>query len=215
MSLGRRIKQAREGAGLSQDDIARVFGISRNAVAQWESDETRPTPDKLPSLAKKLGKNVDWLLSERAPRDAAEPHYAQDAPFESKSGGLVPLVSWSSVIIRCRSSAMASSADVEDWLPCPVHYSRELYALRVAGNAMAPEYSDGEFIFVDPTLEAGHNDDVVICTPDRHAAFRRLQLTPEGPYLLRLNQAYPDHIVSLLEGTRICGVVVFSGRKRR
>jgi len=60
--LGRRLRTARTAAGKTQKEVAKLFGIDRVNVTQWEGDTTRPDPDKLPRLAKFLGVSLDWLL---------------------------------------------------------------------------------------------------------------------------------------------------------
>lgn len=37
MWLGNRIRAAREQAGLTQDNVAELIGVSRTAVARWEN----------------------------------------------------------------------------------------------------------------------------------------------------------------------------------
>ena len=37
MSLGTRIRDARQRRGLSQEKVAELVGVSRQAVAKWES----------------------------------------------------------------------------------------------------------------------------------------------------------------------------------
>lgn len=62
MSFGRKLKELRLAAGLSQKDLARVLDVSRNAVSQWESDETAPAANRLQTLARALGVRVHQLL---------------------------------------------------------------------------------------------------------------------------------------------------------
>lgn len=63
MSLGRKLRELRETAGLSQDQIAGIAGVSRNAVSQWESDRTRPSTSRLSLIARTLNVAVEELLS--------------------------------------------------------------------------------------------------------------------------------------------------------
>lgn len=63
MSLGRRLRELREAAGLSQDQIAAIAGVSRNAVSQWESDRTRPATSRLALVARALDVAVEDLIS--------------------------------------------------------------------------------------------------------------------------------------------------------
>lgn len=58
------IKNVREAAGMSQNDLATALNITQGAVSQWENGDSVPRADKLPALAKILGCTVDELLRE-------------------------------------------------------------------------------------------------------------------------------------------------------
>lgn len=62
MSLGDQIKRARADLNISQTAIAKRFGISRAAVAQWENGTTRPETDKLVELAAILKISLTAML---------------------------------------------------------------------------------------------------------------------------------------------------------
>lgn len=67
MSMGSRIRQAREDKGYTQEYIAEVLGISRQAVHKWEKDRTNPDTHNLISLAELLGVSVDFLATGDGP----------------------------------------------------------------------------------------------------------------------------------------------------
>ena len=54
MSLGKRLRELRVRAGLSQTALAKLTGVSRNAVSQWEADATQPSTKRLTRLARAL-----------------------------------------------------------------------------------------------------------------------------------------------------------------
>ena len=56
------IKEAREKAGFTQQDLADELGVSQSTVAMWETQKSLPRTDKLPALAKILGCTIDDLL---------------------------------------------------------------------------------------------------------------------------------------------------------
>ena len=66
MELGERIRQARLRAHLSQEKVAELIGVSRQAVTKWESGLSAPSTDNLFKLAEVLGTTVDILI---APED--------------------------------------------------------------------------------------------------------------------------------------------------
>lgn len=60
--LGNRIKRAREQAGLTQDKLADLIGVSREAIARWETGDTEPKLKHLIALAEQLKVSADFLL---------------------------------------------------------------------------------------------------------------------------------------------------------
>src|SRR5690625_1888165 len=61
--IGERIRDLREGLGLSQADIAKAVGVKRPTVTGWETGHRIPDRGFLPSLADVLGTTVDYILS--------------------------------------------------------------------------------------------------------------------------------------------------------
>lgn len=68
MSIGSRIKQARQAAGISQSELAEAMGITRSACSQWEADQgTGPRRERLERLAVELGVTYQWLATGNEP----------------------------------------------------------------------------------------------------------------------------------------------------
>ena len=67
MTLGNRLKAARKKARLTQKQLGQHFGISSQAVSQWERDEVVPEFDKLNKLRIVLKVPADWLLGGSGP----------------------------------------------------------------------------------------------------------------------------------------------------
>lgn len=67
MALCDRIKNCRQNAGLSQETLAELIGVSRQAVTKWESGQAAPSTENLFRLAEITGTTVDLLLSEENP----------------------------------------------------------------------------------------------------------------------------------------------------
>jgi len=61
MTLSERIRAARTAAGLTQENVAEAMGVSRQAVAKWESGQSAPSTANLIRLAELLGTSVDIL----------------------------------------------------------------------------------------------------------------------------------------------------------
>ena len=63
MSLGEKIKACRQNAGMSQEKVAELVGVSRQAVTKWEANQSAPNTENLFKLAEILGTTVDLLLA--------------------------------------------------------------------------------------------------------------------------------------------------------
>ncbi len=75
-TLGQRIVDARERRRLTQDQLARRIGVSRSAIAQWETDRAAPSTSHLVSLSETLSVSPNHLLSsagQDAPKSAPAP----------------------------------------------------------------------------------------------------------------------------------------------
>lgn len=67
-TMGGRIREARELAGLSQTEVANRIGVSRAAVSLWESDQTKQLAGlNLQRLASLLGRSAEWLATGQGP----------------------------------------------------------------------------------------------------------------------------------------------------
>lgn len=62
MSLGERIKKQRKNCGMSQEKVAELVGVSRQAVTKWETEQSAPSTENLFKLAEIFGITVDILL---------------------------------------------------------------------------------------------------------------------------------------------------------
>jgi transcriptional regulator with XRE-family HTH domain len=58
-----RIRDARRVLGLTQDELARRVGVSRSAIAQWETDRTGQVRANLARVAAVLGVSIGYLIT--------------------------------------------------------------------------------------------------------------------------------------------------------
>src|SRR5262249_48208997 len=59
--LGKRIQQARRGAHLTQSQVGRALGVSKQQVSHWETGRSDLTREHLLHLAKLFKVETDWL----------------------------------------------------------------------------------------------------------------------------------------------------------
>ena len=100
MKLNEKILYYRRRAKLSQEELAAMVGVSRQAVSKWELGDATPEVDRLLALARAFGVTTDELLDggepshdrkeAEAPREephrTAAPDSPQDGSIEKTTG---------------------------------------------------------------------------------------------------------------------------------
>lgn len=61
MEFSERVLQARKAKGMSQEKLAELIGVSRQAVSKWETGEAKPDVDKLIAICEALELSMDYL----------------------------------------------------------------------------------------------------------------------------------------------------------
>jgi transcriptional regulator with XRE-family HTH domain len=69
--IGARIQQAREKAGLRQEDLADLIGMSTRQVQNYEAGESKPFA-KLRAIAAATSTTVEWLLHGDEVKEASD-----------------------------------------------------------------------------------------------------------------------------------------------
>ena len=67
--LGERLRLAREQAGLSQGQVARLLDIHRPTVSEIEAGRRRVVADELSQFAKLYDVSMDWLTESEGSSD--------------------------------------------------------------------------------------------------------------------------------------------------
>ena len=62
MKLNENIAALRKKKGLTQEELAQVFGVTNQAVSKWESSQSCPDVALLPEIAAFFGVSVDGLM---------------------------------------------------------------------------------------------------------------------------------------------------------
>jgi transcriptional regulator with XRE-family HTH domain len=65
MAFSENLRVARKVKGLSQEQLAELLGVSRQAVSKWEMDDGYPETEKLIQIAEVIGVSLDYLLLDR------------------------------------------------------------------------------------------------------------------------------------------------------
>ena len=71
MDFQTRLLELRKGTGLSQEALADLLNVTRQAVQKWESGASKPDLDNLTALADYFQVSLDYLVTGREPLPSA------------------------------------------------------------------------------------------------------------------------------------------------
>jgi len=145
-TVGARLRQAREEAGLTQTDLGRMFGITDVTIGQWEGGHIKKVDmARLEAFARALGKPLDYFFSDEAllPPRPPEVVYAEIGRYLVA----VPLfTSLGGVPARY----------------LPVDFASEqasmIRAYAIKGLSCEPDIRDGDIIFVAKNIKPAKSD---------------------------------------------------------
>lgn len=195
MSIHRLIRERREQLKLSQSDLAKLCGVSRTAVTQWENENgTAPKRTQQERVATVLGLSVAQLVGG-----------SENVQAGPEVRGRVPLIS----AVQAGNYKMHvdnyhPDDGGEERISTTVPVRRHTFALRVAGDSMEPEFKEGAVLIVEPEMEAQPGDFVIAKNGDEETTFKQLIKDGGDWYLKPLNPRYP---LKLLGKAKIVGVV--------
>ena len=210
MTVGERIREAREKLGLSQVVLAKRVGVSRGAIWQWETNRTQIRAAKVPKLAAVLGLDVSAL-----------------SPFGS--GGVAPLdirnkstyvvlIQWGELKhVGVGGKMKMSALNRPKYIEVDLEISPECIALKVDDGSMEPTFSKGDVIIVDPSITPRDADHVVArLTQNSEHIFRLYVQRRGGAFdLVAENPTWPTVTINARMPAEIIGVLVEHRKKRR
>jgi len=151
MELKDRIKEARKKAELSQTELAERTGVTRAAVAQWESGKHPPRREVLERIAEATGEDLIWI--ERGIKPAVSVQRSLYVIGEV-AGGV-----WKEGSIEFTPIRMPVAPHPDFPLK-----SQRLYVVR--GNSVNRVVADGEYVHCVNIHESGiqpqHGDMVIV-----------------------------------------------------
>ena len=99
MSFAENLQNIRKNNHLSQEELAEMLGVSRQAVSKWELGEGYPEVEKLLILSNKLNVSLDSLMGGSIPKNE---------PRGSSRSGIIRIVSPNEGVIMDVSKVMRS-----------------------------------------------------------------------------------------------------------
>lgn len=83
MTLGEKLSKLRKSNNYTQEQLAGILGVSRQAVGKWESDRAYPETEKLIRMSELFGCSLDYLLKDALETDR-KPQTETDIPVRKR-----------------------------------------------------------------------------------------------------------------------------------
>lgn len=178
-TIGDRVRIARKDNGMTQGQLAAAVGIAQPTLSNLEKGKHAETV-KIVEIAKILGVRPEWLSSGVGPMraDDAVPAFDQNvvpAPIGTRQ---VPIIDY------VQAGAWTAVADpfppgaAYEYVLTDLDLSGAAFGLRVKGRSMAPEFSEGDVIIIDPEVSPAPGDFVVAKNGGQEATFKKYR--PRG-----------------------------------
>lgn len=192
MSLGNNIKYARKAAGLTQEDIAREIGVSKQTVQKYESGIiTTISSDKIEIIAKLLrttpAKLMGWEDNTSAQSlKLFSPNVTDDVVTFPVLGSI---------------AAGYDEMAIEDWSGETIDVPRsflkgrsksDFFVLKVHGDSMYPIYhTDDKVLILRQTFVERSGDVGAVIYDGECATLKRVEIFDDMVRLSPLNPSYP------------------------
>lgn len=201
-TLGENLKKIRKAKKMTQKELAQKSGVKQSVISDLETGNAKSTGSIL-ELANALGVTAEEL--KKGVFD--EVSLTNVVPVVPR---MAPVLSW----VQAGTMTNVESVDmsqVEEWLPIPDGDCEKCFYLKVQGLSNYPEFHEGDYILVDPTLPFGdmNSGDIVVVRKFDDATFKRLVIEPDGTkYLQAINPEFKPNIIPLDENCEFVGEVV-------
>ena len=63
-TFGEKLKEARKAEKMTQEQLADILSVSRQAITKWESDKGIPDVENLKLISQALSVSIDYLLDD-------------------------------------------------------------------------------------------------------------------------------------------------------
>ena len=201
-TLGENLKKIRKAKKMTQKELAQKSGVKQSVISDLETGNAKSTGSIL-ELANALGVTAEEL-KKGVFDETSLTNVATVVPR------MAPVLSWVQAGTMTNVQAVDMS-QVEEWLPIPDGDCEKCFYLKVRGLSNYPEFHEGDYILVDPTLPFGdmNSGDIIVVRKFDDATFKRLVIEPDGTkYLQAINPEFKPNIIPLDENCEFVGEVV-------
>ncbi|MDC4334317.1 helix-turn-helix domain-containing protein [Acinetobacter baumannii] len=204
-TLGENLKAIRKAKKMTQKELAQKSGVKQSVISDLETGNAKSTGSIL-ELANALGVTAEELKK----GVVGELVSSNVSPIQAR---MAPVLSW----VQAGNFTNVESVDmtqVTEWFPLPDDCEKCFY-LKVRGVSNEPDFIEGDYIVVDPTVHYSdmQSGDIIVVRKDKDATFKKLVIESDGTrYLKAINPNFHPNIIPIDEDCYFIGQVIDSMR---
>lgn len=204
-TLGENLKAIRKAKKMTQKELAQKSGVKQSVISDLETGNAKSTGSIL-ELANALGVTAEELKK----GVVGELITSNVVPVQAR---MAPVLSW----VQAGNFTNVESVDmsqVTEWFPLPDDCEKCFY-LKVRGVSNEPDFIEGDYIVVDPTVYYSdmQSGDIIVVRKDKDATFKKLVIESDGTrYLKAINPNFHPNIIPIDEDCYFIGQVIDSLR---
>ena len=197
MFNGKRAKELRENAKLTQQELAIRVGVARQTIVSWEKGAFSPDSENLHALAKALEISVSELLNEQPSRPNTK-----DRAIPIPNQILVPILH--PAYVACAGEGFGLhgvNMEAIEHIPLPAEDlgpqgEHQIFGVRVEGTSMeGADIKDGSLAVINPNMEIRYGDACLVCFGIDEAAIKYVYPLPgDGLRIESADPSYKKHL---------------------
>lgn len=179
----KRLSNALNDAGLSQQELSNASGVSKASISQYISGSHAPSNLSSGKMAKVLNVNPLWLMGFDVPMAVS------NSPQGHINRKGIPVKVYGRVAAGIPLEMIEDIIDEEE-ISLDMARTGEFFALQIHGDSMEPRMRDGDVVIVRVQEDADSGDTVVATVNGTDATCKRLRKYKDGLELIATNPSY-------------------------
>lgn len=189
---GIRLKELREGKGLKQSELAKIFNISPSSIGMYETDKREPDDNLKMRFAEFFNVTVEYLMG----------------LDKTSNKRLLPVLG----TVKAGYNYLAEE-NIIDYIEPHMNISKpdDYFGLIVKGDSMAPLFDEGDYVVVHKQDDFESRKVCIVLINGDEATIKKVIKTNDGIELHCFNPYYPSRKYTFKEmqdlKIKIIGVV--------
>lgn len=170
MGIRENIIELRKRKNITQEELAKIAGVTRAAVSQWEGGFSEPRMGSIQNIADHFGISKSDIIEDGG----------MFGKFTMVNGAIEPTTAkpaYAPLLGRVHAGKAQEPDVLQDAIPVPyeiIHRHPQGYFLQVEGDCMDNVYPEGCYILIDPEQRPSNGSIAVVSIDGADYVMRRL-----------------------------------------